>query len=1663
MGELVMQAEEPSSDGLSSITFASGEHLRVQRVEQTLRSVANFCASKMSRKSLRSVPDSMAAAISDRENKVREAAEKRQAALCAQAERAAEIVASCGPFFAVRVESVVSRGDRFGWLVVGRDERVALGSGDDDDASVPYASLAGDPSWWRHVDIVSVQPELEPKHREKAIKLYSVHGTLASLREEAVLAAANGGSVAAESEKALRGARREAKRRDADALKALRDRFPKDDAISRAMLGEALPVSATDRFLMINASLVVRTVERYVMSAERPAKAIIFLQIKGRSTEQVRDEIYAAVMRQLVEGRRLLAAAEHERARQDAAAASGGLAQAGASIARATIHKDVLSVDVAADRLRRAWELFAAIAGSWLPSPAMLPFVVCLLHSTLRSRTPSASALEQLAELPAADVDLDEHSRFFADDNESAIASLVHDLSAFTDGLDASDDDDNDDDDDDASTTRTETDRSSAPLVAGSSSLLYQDLQEDADSDAMQVRMARFIARRLRRVLANGSRRSALGPSELQATLRCMHSVVRVNALDGTCVTMAVDASTTVRELTVALIDQLGMSESRGWSLYEEFWMFDGFVERSLLKDDKVLDEVWKMEVLPGDASETPVDLDRAAASGAGSSAASSSSAPAAPIVGTEAGAVDALGAAPSFLESAQHRSMLLFKRQLHLQPHTLPIDDPLELELLAYQARADFLAGRVPCDETTTVRLGARLLHYNRLRALGDAEALRVTRCLPATLLNGSLRGDAEWRRDLERACDALKPTSADADAALIEFLQSIKELPLFGTTMFRVSHRSDWNMPSSVYLGVSVTGVSIINIDSGHVYFHRPIADIVYSTQRLKITIFFMGGAAAGRRLNAKGNNSIVLYTREGVEFDTLLTQYRTWLRLYSTTARAKQNHPQGGDGDGGDDDNDNNGDDDDESDDAMRSRGVSLREFARAADVGVLEFKIDEIIEIVDRRSRDFWIGSNSVGTVGAFRMDAIIVLIAVPGSHDDDDDDDDGGGGGGVQNGWNMPPTPRSSRSSRASSSQRKASRFRTQLLSGSADAAASDAFRLRAFADQHFRKAPPPLAAVAPSGAEPAKKRLSKLFRRRSSSTGDVVAPAAAAEPPQMEPYDLDARCRYSAEPLANSLLAIDDAATDAKAVAMSERLRKFVCAPSEAAASESRGQLQRAIEVAVRSGQSVLLAELYCLLIRQTSGNDDVPSLLRAWQTLTLLIACRMPPEELRRYLIAHIQHSLGHDNADVRRWVALAQLRVGRALHRGARSHAPSLLEMELVLAGNAAERGAAGESAAYLQTAGEFTVDVALTDGTVHKVPVDSSCTVSEVIEQLCRIVRYTPALPDAWTLFHRCSRLDYEQALRDSQFVGDCLYVAEHYRLPKKWRGDRPAFSFAYRQRLYFNRPEVPKFINSSSVVDDDDGQESEPRRSELYMVYWGAIDDVLRSRLIVPSRQQLMDLAGAHMRVTKTTRLDEQNIERYVPARDVPALPIAQWVAGVSAARDGLDGRSRSEAMTHALSAIVVLPLYGALIWPVSRQTAQDTRQDVVLGINGIGVHVVKRVTREPIVAFTFGKLRKWQASRNGALVLAVANSSGTTTRRTFYPKTPDLAHAMVAMLDLYVEFLLNRAQELRAERELETQLSLSASSIRGQRKKQQRATAASSSTTKKKKRRVVEHH
>jgi len=1034
-----------------------------------------------------------------------------------------------------------------------------------------------------------------------------------------------------------------------------------------------------------------------------------------------------------------------------------------------------------------------------------------------------------------------------------------------------------------------------------------EDFAESAE-EASEL-WAAYCLERLQRLFQQGSRAQPVSVVEFDNVCeRRRVFPISIFLSDGTYKQIYIDSVSTADEIADQIADDVGLVDARGYAIFEVF----GQIERSLNDKDKFADELWKLEVLSEERARRAA-MAEASASAAGEKGKGKGSASGSATNG-------AASSSDSQQEAADMGSgdmQLLFKRKLHMDPHSLS-SDPVENALLFHQSSAEFLAGRLPCTQGEAVALGALLAtlahgdveHSRKKKTKSTSTSKKAdhgehkekddggetllgapTNYLPSVLVNNSKLTADEWK-SLLRKEHAQVPCGLSHAELRTRFLELAKTLPMFGTQIFLAAHKSDWDMPVRISVGVSVEGVTLINRETNDIIYHAPLAycqQVNFNRKAIKIHFDEPGKS-----------RPLTLLTPEGVQIAHMIQEYSSCLRQYST-------------------------------------RAVAIKDYT-PTEAGYLTLKRGDELEIVKRPAGADHFVCLLFGKQRG-KVPCSEVKIAIPLPKD------------GEYVAYIIPPTPSATpRSTPRTISGILAQRFKSQQVRDFE----AGRFPLYEFAREHFRlvnhsdpknEANYDLHMRVRFSADPIAESLTKLPTPHLAREAVVNATDIMKF---MGDLPIGKRARTSAFTLARTVIqrGLDNPLL--RVEILCQLMKQCTGNPSSAH---------------VIQGWKLFYLAMGCFLPSEDFTNfllDFLHTHAKVLQAGSDAIVTMPDGQQIVRGEALLIQY------------LAKCSLtRIGRTLQKGNRLLAPSPAEYKRLLDGEVMMNNA-GSSKSSDQPP-QLLVSVEMPDTSVIEVKADSSVTGSELLLEVFRNISLPREYRQGYGLRYVCKQVSLSFPIRPQDKVADIWARADDVPLPKKQALKREEL----RWKLVFFKQlfdvSVYRVQGHSGVYLDLLYQQA------VRSVVSGSVRVPNRElALELAALQLFVDSEGS--KESFADRVSDHNIDKFLP-RTVSSLMDAQSLqASLSDAHIQLKDVSVTQAKQEYLRRVHRLPLYGCEFFEINWTGPTTTKSNVRLAISGIRMAVITGHD-EVLAEWRFNHVLKWRVCIGVAFVSCANSQSG----------------------------------------------------------------------------------
>ncbi|GMH43112.1 hypothetical protein BSKO_11034 [Bryopsis sp. KO-2023] len=448
----------------------------------------------------------------------------------------------------------------------------------------------------------------------------------------------------------------------------------------------------------------------------------------------------------------------------------------------------------------------------------------------------------------------------------------------------------------------------------------------------------------------------------------------------------------------------------------------------------------------------------------------------------------------------------------------------------------------------------------------------------------------------------------------------------------------------------------------------------------------------------------------------------------------------------------------------------------------------------------------------------------------------------------------------------------------------------------------------------------------KLMQKGGNKFSRLFMKSQKADSGSPDAFTVDDMLLYSPDPIPTSLLKLSNDYAN-RAIKMFAGILKYIGVSGEAGTDAQRVEIaQKLLHQGLKRPE--LKDEFYMQLIKQTRGNTNVETNLRAWE-LFHMVTATMPPSKGYVDLVSEHIHQVSHldkedkaiRDASLKAWTALK-----RSAKAGARRTLPSVDEIEVLLSG------------------GHLACIVYFLDEAFEELSYDITTTVLEAVEQLAGIINLQNF--STFTLFE-CKRqlgprtagdaiTDEHHLLEDNRYIADILF---EFRSPKNAK-DGIQSKLLLKKRMFRETDETiteAQFVNLSYIQ--------------------AQYDYLLGNYPVV--REDAAQLCALQMQAEHGTSLLENEddvavaIERLIPKQALVTRAREEWRQDVISRYRSLEQFSKEDARLQFLRILRSLPYGNSIFFSVKR--IEDPigllPSKLVLGINKRGVHFFRPVPKE----------------------------------------------------------------------------------------------------------------
>mmetsp|Transcript_6841 Transcript_6841/g.8940 ORF Transcript_6841/g.8940 Transcript_6841/m.8940 type:complete len:789 (+) Transcript_6841:150-2516(+) len=364
--------------------------------------------------------------------------------------------------------------------------------------------------------------------------------------------------------------------------------------------------------------------------------------------------------------------------------------------------------------------------------------------------------------------------------------------------------------------------------------------------------------------------------------------------------------------------------------------------------------------------------------------------------------------------------------------------------------------------------------------------------------------------------------------------------------------------------------------------------------------------------------------------------------------------------------------------------------------------------------------------------------------------------------------------------------------------------------------------------------------------------------------------------------------------------------------------------------------------EIFCQLIKQSSGNPNQKSLERVWELMAMTCGLIIPSKTLMPYLKSHITHAIESPKSEhMKRFASYAMLRLKKAENLEPRVEVPSRAEVEAAM------------------NHSPLTTSISLINEFESDVEIETWTTIRDVCSAMCRRLQIKDGTPFA------CFELNEEEderVLEPDDRVTDILAYWDR----EMSKNSKKQFKLQFKVRLFFD-------IN-----------EEDTRAVEL--CYYQAVFDVTDSRYPC-SREDAIILAAFECQ-EKFGDYDGTDVlgpdaKFYVQAKYYSPETEGQLKEEIYRQYAQFAGYDKMACKVNYLDYIKAWKWYGSSYFLVQTVTykilGKEFPKNIILAVNTKGVLIVdpNDPSRELLADFPYSDIVTWGYSAKN-FVLVVGN-------------------------------------------------------------------------------------
>lgn len=409
--------------------------------------------------------------------------------------------------------------------------------------------------------------------------------------------------------------------------------------------------------------------------------------------------------------------------------------------------------------------------------------------------------------------------------------------------------------------------------------------------------------------------------------------------------------------------------------------------------------------------------------------------------------------------------------------------------------------------------------------------------------------------------------------------------------------------------------------------------------------------------------------------------------------------------------------------------------------------------------------------------------------------------------------------------------------------------------------------------------------------------------------------------------------------------------------------------------------------EAYLQVKKQISNNPKYDSVLRGWKFLAILASSFTPPNPtiynvIMNFLFFEMQNN--NDSAIVRH-AKYIFVRMVKTKERP-RRNIPSLEELSFV---------------EYLKP---IPVKINYFSGVENTVKIESYTTISELKEQMMRILDFNLAKSIYFSVYEICTKknLTEERFLDDDECV--CDVISLWLKDLKKDEAKIEKWDFKLYLKLLIFYPFEEEDIETTSLL--------------FYQIKYDVVTgkfNLPKEKILALAALQMLNEFGTDINLAKNTL--NKNITRYIPPNCLTQFSIEELKQSILEEYSKISMFQRNQAKTSYINLLKDLPTFQAQQFDAKYNLAKSGTNDdnipdeCVIGIRPEGIVILDR-DRNQVVMYKYERLLNWGISRD-QLILNLESDRTDVRKVCFFTSQ---TKAIQDLIEIYCNLIIGKTMK-----------------------------------------------